>query len=77
MDGMIREQAEKSLEYASLLKNKIPNLQIETWDERLSTVQAKKIMHSQGKKRTKKTKNKGVEDSIAAAIILQAYLDSK
>ena len=77
MDGKIREQGEKSLEYISLLKKKMPNLIIETWDERLPTVQAKKILHSQGKKQRKKIAKKGSDDSIAAAIILQAYLDSQ
>ena len=77
MDGEIREQGEKSLEYISLLKKKMPNLTIETWDERLSTVQAKKIIHSQGKKQRKKTVKKGADALIAAAIILQAYLDSQ
>ena len=46
---------------------------IQIWDERLSTVVAEKLMAEAG---TKKDKRKQHQDALAAAIILQGFLDS-
>ena len=43
------------------------------WDERLSSVIAGNAMKEMGKK---PSKNKGLIDTISAAVILQSYLDS-
>ena len=72
MDGKIREQGEKSLEYISLLKKKMPNLIIQTWDERLSTVGSFNLSSQLDIKVSKKIKN---IDKNAAAFILQGFLD--
>ena len=45
---------------------------MDTWDERLSTVAAERMLLDAGMKRDKR---KGKRDAMAAAIILQAYLD--
>lgn len=47
---------------------------IEFWDERLSTVQAERSM-IQGNAKRKKRRNK--IDQVAAALILQSYLDAQ
>lgn len=47
---------------------------IETWDERLSTAQAERSMIAGGARREKR---KGSIDKVAAAIILQSYLDAR
>ena len=44
------------------------------WDERLSTVAAERLLTDTGMKRERR---KGKRDAMAAAIILQAYLDRK
>ena len=44
-----------------------------TWDERLSTVSAQRVLIDAGKTRQKR---KGLVDQIAAQFILQNYLDA-
>ena len=54
------------------LKEKLPEMDIVLWDERLTTVQAAGILNvtnTRGKDR------KNVIDTVAASIILQSYLD--
>jgi len=52
---------------------RLSEVNIEIWDERLSTVVAEKLMAEAG---TKKDKRKQHQDALAAAIILQGFLDS-
>ena len=72
MDGSEGGRAEVIRAFVTYLfeYTKIP---IELWDERLSTVEAHRILSSSnvgGKKR------KAVVDTLAAEIILQSYLDA-
>lgn len=71
--GEIGIQAQKVLEFVEALKTafKIP---INTWDERLTTVQAERTLMEMGLSAKKRRK---VVDKSAAAYILQSYLDSK
>jgi putative Holliday junction resolvase len=52
---------------------RLSGVNIEIWDERLSTVVAEKLMAEAG---TRKDKRKQHQDALAAAIILQGFLDS-
>lgn len=72
MDGSIGKQAQAVLGFCRelYLQTDIP---IDTWDERLSTVAAERLLLDVGMKREKRKVHR---DAIAAAIILQAYLDS-
>jgi putative Holliday junction resolvase len=72
MDGTVGPRGEKTLEFISLLEREL-NVGILKWDERLSTVAANRAMHEMGVKTFRKKK---VVDQIAAAYILQGYLDS-
>ncbi len=72
MDGSYGPQAKKALKYAKLL-NKRLDLPVETWDERLSTVAAQRVLIEADVSRKKRRR---VVDKMAAAIILQGYLDS-
>jgi len=69
MDGSIGKQAEKVKAFTQELCNhtKVP---VEFRDERLSTVLANRLMRE-----VKKTREKVGRDAIAAALILQCYLD--
>ena len=69
MDGSIGKQAEKVKAFTEELRRqtKVP---AEFRDERLSTVSAKRLMRE-----GKKGRGKAGDDAVAAAIILQAYLD--
>ncbi len=49
-----------------------PELRIEFWDERLTTAVAERALRDQGRKRNRR---KGEVDAMAAAVILQGYLD--
>jgi putative Holliday junction resolvase len=72
MDGTVGPMAEKILEFIDVLANETKK-EIVKWDERLTTVAAKRAMHETGVKTLKK---KSVVDQIAAVYILQGYLDS-
>lgn len=72
MDGSIGFRGEKTLEFIKMLESHI-NVEIIKWDERLSTVAANRAMYEMDVKTTRKKK---VVDQIAAAYILQGYLDS-
>ncbi|MDI6762278.1 MAG: Holliday junction resolvase RuvX [Thermodesulfobacteriota bacterium] len=70
MDGSMGKQAEFVLGWIEDFKNKI-QLPVETWDERLSTVEATKTLLKADLSRKKR---KGVIDKVAAVLILQGYL---
>lgn len=71
MDGTIGKQAEKVQAFCRMLAEST-ELPIDTWDERLSTVAAERAMVETGVKRARRKKRR---DAVAAAIILQEYLD--
>jgi len=73
MDGSLGEQAEKVKAFIQKLcdHTEVP---VEFRDERLTTVSAKRLKREAN---TKKTKSKARYDAIAAALILQGYLDEK
>ena len=68
MDGSIGKQAEKVKAFTRELCNHT-EVPVEFRDERLSTVSAKRLM--QTVRKTRKTRH----DAVAAALILQGYLD--
>ena len=73
MNGTRSAQTEKVLAFCEFLSKHLP-VPVRTWDERLTTVQAIKILkrgHVSRKHRTP------LVDKIAAVIILQGYLDRK
>ena len=71
MDGSLGEQAEKVKAFTQKLcsHTEVP---VEFRDERLTTVSAKRLMRDAN---TKRAKSKVRHDAIAAALILQGYLD--
>lgn len=73
MDGSLGKQAEKVQAFTQKLcsQTKIP---VEFRDERLTTISAKRLMRAV---KNKKTREKARHDAIAAALILQGYLDEK
>ncbi len=71
MDGSLGEQAEKVKAFTQKLcsHTEVP---VEHRDERLTTVLAERLMQAVN---IKKTRKKVRHDAIAAALILQGYLD--
>lgn len=73
MDNSIGPRAEASYSYGKLLQESI-NLPIEFIDERLTTVEAERMLIEQAN--TSREKRKKVIDKLASVLILQNYLDS-
>ncbi len=71
MDGSLGKQAEIVFKWIKSVQQKL-SLPIVTWDERLSTVGASKILLEADVSRKKR---KGVIDKVAAVLILQGYMD--
>jgi putative Holliday junction resolvase len=89
LDGAIHSQAKQVQAFAEHLKEHI-TIPLTFWDERLSTVEAERLLVERGeaelgrhyktsggrrRSQTKKRRRKQEIDSLAAAIILQEYLD--
>jgi putative Holliday junction resolvase len=72
MDGSYGPAALKVDAFVAALRKAI-TVPIKTWDERLTSAQANRLL-IQGKVRREKRKSK--VDQMAAAILLQSYLDS-
>lgn len=91
LDGQIHGQGERVLAFAERLKEHI-SIPVAFWDERLSTVEAQRLVAErdadgqgkrarrsgqQGRRGYSRRRHKGHEiDALAAAVILQEYLDS-
>jgi len=72
-DGSVGPQAEKVLAFAKELETRL-GLPIKFWDERYSTQEAEKILLEADQSRSKRKK---ARDKVAAAIILQGYLEMR
>ncbi|MEJ6348183.1 Holliday junction resolvase RuvX [Holzapfeliella sp. He02] len=72
MNNSIGERAEKSQEYGKKLEE-LFNKPVVYVDERLTTVQAERMLIEQAD--TSRQKRKQVIDKLAASLILQNYLD--
>ncbi len=71
LDGSMSTRSEITLEFKKLLEERYKK-EVYMQDERLSTVEAEKMLISND---TKRKNRKKVIDKIAATIILQGYLD--
>lgn len=73
MDGSYGAAAQKVEEFVAALRQ-VVEVGIELWDERLTSVQANRLLIDGGVRREKR---KQKVDALAAAVLLQSYLDSK
>ena len=73
MNGSLGTQAEFVLRWIEVLKENI-QIPVVTWDERLSTVGASRVLLEADLSRRKRKK---VIDKLAAVLILQGYLDQR
>jgi len=71
MDGSEGPQAAWVRDYSAALAQALA-VPVELWDERLTTVEAQEIFHAQGKR-----VDRSRLDALAAAVILQSYLDAQ
>ena len=72
MDGSEGARASKTRSFGKVLE-KVSGIEVVYFDERLTSVEADERMDEAN---VRKSKRKGLVDRIAAAIILQSYLDS-
>lgn len=73
MSGRRGLQVRLTLDFVELLAQQT-NLPVKQVDERLSSVQAERIMKESG---SSPSRDKARIDAVAAAVMLQSYLDSK
>lgn len=71
MNGTLGPQGEKVMEFCKKIKDEL-NIELEYWDERLTTVAAHRAMLEADMSRAKRKK---IVDKVAATYILQGYLD--
>jgi putative Holliday junction resolvase len=70
-------QARRVARYADMLAERL-SVPVVWWDERFSTVAAEEIIfQSRGRKKRRQARDEGKVDAIAAAVILQSYLDGQ
>ena len=73
MDGSVGPAAQRALDEAGELAE-VVDVAVETWDERLSTVSAERALVEQDLGARARRR---VVDKVAAAIILQSWLDAR
>lgn len=71
LSGRVGPQAERVQRFAAILARRVP-VPVEFWDERLTTVAAERAMRDAGASARSRKVN---IDAVAAALILQGYLD--
>ena len=70
--GETGPQAQEVLQFVAALKRRV-SVPVETWDERYTTVEADRILEAQGVRRDARKQR---IDAVAAAVLLQEYLDA-
>lgn len=74
LDGTPSENASHVKTFAQKFAQKFPNIPLEYYDERFTSVLAQRAILDSGLKR-KDRQNKSLVDEISATIILQSYLE--
>ena len=73
LNGTLGPSAQKVLELVAQLRERF-TIPVVTWDERLTTAEAEKILLAADTRRAKRRK---VIDQVAAALILEGYLRNR
>jgi putative Holliday junction resolvase len=76
MTGAVGPQAQQALQVVEELRRLLA-IPVHTWDERLTTVQASRSQLPRQRSGRRSDGDKGKRDAIAAAIVLQAFLDNR
>jgi putative Holliday junction resolvase len=72
MNGSVGPQARASRRFAGAVR-KSTNLEVELWDERLTTASAEQVLIAADQSRARRRE---LRDAMAAALILESYLES-
>ena len=73
LNGTLGPSAQKVLQFVEELRGRL-EVPVETWDERLTTAEAEKMLIAAD---TRRAKRRQVIDQVAATLILQGYLRKK
>ncbi len=73
MNGTYGPASEKVRAFIAAMRERLPEMPVRTWDERLTSSEANRLL-IQGDVRRNQRKEK--VDKMAAAILLQSYLDA-
>lgn len=73
LDGGEGEEAARARTWAERLREQV-SVPVDLWDERLTTVSAERALLESGMSREKRQKRR---DAVAAALLLQNYLDAQ
>lgn len=76
MSGELSENEKNIRPFVNRLKKVLPQMPVEFYDERFTSVLAHRAMLDGGLKK-KDRQNKALVDEISATIILQSYMESK
>ncbi|MFQ5670232.1 MAG: Holliday junction resolvase RuvX [Acidobacteriota bacterium] len=72
LDGTAGRSAARARRFANQLRRRLP-IPVELWDERLTTVEAERLMIRDGVRRRQRLE---CLDAMAAVLILQSWLDA-
>ncbi|GAC1315443.1 MAG: Holliday junction resolvase RuvX [Chloroflexota bacterium] len=72
-DGTSGRQAKRAEDFARVAQ-RVLSLPVTLWDERQSTQRAEEVLRAQGRN-MRRMRERGEIDAVAAAVILQDYLD--
>ena len=73
MDGTSGPVAKRAEAFAAALRRMV-QIPVDMWDERLTTAAAERALRASNVRRTRR---RAVRDQVAAALILQSYLDAR
>jgi putative Holliday junction resolvase len=73
LSGTRGAAAASALAFAEKLRGHLPAVEVDMWDERLTTAEAERMLIDADVRRSKR---KLVRDTLAAVLILQNYLDA-
>jgi len=76
-NGSDSENMKRIEPFVNRLRKLYPNLPIEYYDERYTSVLAHKAILNGGIRKQKRREDKGLVDQVSATIILQDYMESK
>lgn len=74
MSGESGAGAVAAREFVDRLSTRMAGVEVTTWDERLTTVEAERVMIAGGAKRNRRRRS---IDQLAAVLILQGFLDAR
>lgn len=76
-NGEPSENLERVLRFVKKWQDNVPDIPIELYDERFTSVLAHKAMLQAGVKKKTRREDKGLVDEISATILLQDYMESR